>query len=156
MSKLEQKPLVYIQKWLKLHKAITSLSFHSSASPCPLPVRSLASVLKSFKISRHLLLKHSQDASVSSCVPKLQAGNWQVVEPVWACETYLKHKSITEHHQHSCHGLGYIKTSKVASDISSRDYRTFVSSHHKEIEDKYAISKTVPLKVQGQWTRWLN
>ena len=44
VSKLEQKASVYIRKWLKLHKSITSLSFYSSASPCPLPVRSLRSV----------------------------------------------------------------------------------------------------------------
>ena len=118
VSKLEQKASVFIPKWLKLHKSITSLSFYSSASPCPLPVRSLISVLKSSKISEHLLLKHSQDALVSSCVPKLQAGNWQVEEAVRACETDLKHKSIIGHHQHSHHGLGYIKTSKVPSDKS--------------------------------------
>ena len=156
VSKLEQKPSVYIQKWLKLHKSITSLSFYSSASPCPLPVRSLTSVLKSSKISGHLLLRHSQDLSVSSCVPKLQAGQWQVEKAVQACETDLRHKSIIGHHQHSRHGLGYIKSSKVPSDKSSRDYRTFISSHHKEIEDRYAISRAVQLKVQSQWTRWLN
>ena len=147
VCKLEQKASVHIRKWLKLHKSIISFSFYSSASPCPLPVRSLTSVLKSSKISGHLLLKHSQDASVSSCVPKLEAGNWQVEEAVQACETDLKHKSIIGHHQHSRHGLGYIKTSKVPSDKSSRDYRTFISSHHKEIEDRYAISKAVQLKV---------
>ena len=76
MSILEQKASVYIRKWLKLHKSIAILSFYSSASPCPLLVRSLTSVLKSSKISRHLLLKHSRDASVSSSVPKLQSGNW--------------------------------------------------------------------------------
>ena len=94
--------------------------FYSSASPCPLLVRSLTSVLKSSKISSHLLLKHSQDESVSSCVPNLQAGNWQVEEAVQVCETDLKHKSIIGHHQHSCHGLGYIKTPKAPSDKSSR------------------------------------
>ena len=156
VSKLEQKASVYIRKRLKLHKSITSLLFYSSASPCPLLVRSLTSVLISSKISGHLLLRHSWDASVSSCVPKLQAGNWQVVKAVQACETDLKYKSIIGHHQHSRHGLGYIKTSKVPSDKSSRDYRTFISSHHKEIEDTYVISKSVQLKVQGQWTRWLN
>ena len=130
--------------------------FYSSASLCPLPVRSLTSVLKSSKISGHLLLKHSWDASVSSCVPKLQASNWQVDKAFQACEIDLKHKSIIRHHQHSRHGLGYIKTSKVPSDKSSRDYRAFISSHHKEIEDTYAISKAVQLKVQGQWTRWFN
>ena len=43
--------------------------------------------------------------------------------------------------------MRYIKTSKVPSDKSSKDYRTFISSHHKELED---------IKLQGQWTRWLN
>ena len=153
-SKLNQKASVYIRKWLKLHRSRTSLSFYSSASPCPVPVRSLTSVLKSSKISRGLMLKPSQDASVFSCVPKLQAGNWQVEEGAQACETDLKHKSIVGHHQHSCHGLGNIKTSKVSSDKSSKDSRTFVSSHHKEIEDTYAVSKGLQLKIQ--WTRWLN
>ena len=88
--KLEQKASACIRKWLKLHKSIASLSFYSSASPSPLPVRT--SVLKSSKISGHLLLKHSRHASVSSCVPKLQAGNCQVEEAVQACETDLKHK----------------------------------------------------------------
>ena len=69
-------------------------------------------------MSRHLLLKHSRDPSVSSCVPKLQAGNWQVEEAVHACETDLKHKSVIGNYQHSRHGLGYIKTSKVPSDKS--------------------------------------
>ena len=156
VSKLEGKASVYIRKWLKLHKSITSLSFYSSVSPSPLLVRSLTSVLKSSKISGHLLLKHSRDASVSICVPKLQAGSWQVEKAAQACETDLKHKSIIGQHQHSRHGLGYIKTSKVPSDKSSRDYRTFISNHHKEIEDTYAISKAVQLKFQGQWTKWLN
>ena len=132
------------------------MSFYSSASPCPLPVRSLTSVLKSSQISGHLLLKYSRDPSVSSCVPKLQPGHWQVEEAVQACETDLRHKSIIGDHQHSRHGLGYIKSSKIPPDKSSRDCRTFISNHHKEIDDTYVISKAVQLKVQGQWTRWLN
>ena len=98
MFKLAQKASVYIRKWLKLHKSIASLLFYSSASPSPLTVRSLTSVFKSSKISRHLLLKHSQDASVSSCAPKLQAGIWQVEEAVHTSETDLKHESIIGHH----------------------------------------------------------
>ena len=139
--KLEQKSSVHIQKWLKFYKSITSLSFYSSASPCPLPVRSLTSILKSSKISGHLLLKHSQDPPVSSCVPNLQAVHWQVEEAVQASETDLRHKSIIGHHQHSRHGLGYIKSSKIPSDKSSRDYRTFISNHQKEIDDIYAFPR---------------
>ena len=144
-SKVAKAPYIY-NKFVIL---LFSLPFF-------LPVRSLTSVLKSSKISGHLLLKHSQDGSVSSCVPKLQAGNWQVKEAVQTCEADLSHKSIIRHHQHSRHGLGYIKTSKVPSDKSSRDYRIFISSHHKETDGMNAISKAVQLKVQGQWTKWLN
>ena len=86
---------------------------------------------------------------------KLQTGHWQAEEAVQACETDLRHKSIIGYHQRSHHGLGYIKSSKVPSDKSLRDYRTFISGHHNKIDDTYAISKTVQLKVQSQWTRWL-
>ena len=130
--------------------------FYSSALPSPLLVRSLTSVLKSSKISGHLLLKHSQDPSVSSCVPKLRTGHWQVEEAVQACETDLRYKSIIGHQQQCHHGLGYINSSKVPSDKSSSDYRAFISSHLKKIDDTYAISKTVQLKAQSQWTRWLS
>ena len=126
--------------YLKVAK-VYHLPFYSSVSPCPLPVRSLTSFCKSSKIIGHLLPRHSQDPSVSSCVRKLQAGNWQVEEVVQACEADLRHKSIIKHHQYSRHGLGYIKSSEVPSDKSSRDYRIFISSHHKETDDRYAFPR---------------
>ena len=70
--KPEQKPSVFIRKCLHLHHSISSPCFYSSASTCPLPIKSLSSALKASKISGHLLLKNSQDPLVSSCVPKLQ------------------------------------------------------------------------------------
>ena len=42
------------------------------------------------------------------------------------------------------------------SDKLLKDYRRFISNHLKEIDDSYAISKAVQLKVQGHWTRWFN
>ena len=136
-SKVAKAPKIHIKFVILLFSLLLSIT-----------CKKLNICLKPSKISRDLLLKYSQDPSVSCCVPKLQAGNWQGEEAVQASETDLRHKSITGHHQHSCHGLGYIK--------SSRDYRTFISSRHKEIDVTYAISKTVQLKVQGQWSRWLN
>ena len=132
-SKLEQKTSVYIRKWLKLHKSITSLSFYSSASPCSLPVRSLTSVLKFLKISGNLLLKHLQGLSVSSCVPKWQAGNWEVEEAVQTCEADLRHNSIIGNDQRTHQGMRYIKSPKVPSEKSLRGYRTFISSHTKKL-----------------------
>ena len=41
------------------------------------------------------LLNYSQYLSVYSCVPKLQAGHWQVKKAVQASETDLRQKSIT-------------------------------------------------------------
>ena len=43
--KLEQKVSVFIRKWLHLHHSTSSLCFYSSASPCPLPIKSLSSAL---------------------------------------------------------------------------------------------------------------
>ena len=65
-------------------------------------------------------LNHSHDPPVSSCVPQLQAVNWQIEEAVQICKTYLRHKSIIGHHQHNCQGLRYIKTPKVSSEKSSK------------------------------------
>ena len=80
--KLEQKVSVFIRKWLHLHHSTSSLCFYSSASPCPLPIKSLSSALKASKISGHLLLRNSQDPLISSCVPKLQTGAWKVEDTV--------------------------------------------------------------------------
>ena len=110
--KLEQKSWVYIWKWIKFNNSITCWSFYSSASPCPLPIRSFTSILNSSKISWHLFLKVSHNQLVSSCVQKLQEGNWQVMEAVQTCKTDLRHKSLIGHHHHSPHELGYIKILK--------------------------------------------
>ena len=49
--KSEQKVSVFIRKWLHLHHSTSSLCFYSSASLCPLPIKSLSSALKASKIS---------------------------------------------------------------------------------------------------------
>ena len=48
--KLEQKVSVFIPKWLHLHHLTSSLYFYSSASPCPLLIKSLSSALKASKL----------------------------------------------------------------------------------------------------------
>ena len=71
-AKLEQKISSFIRKWLLLHKLTSFLCFYSKASPCRLPINSLTSVLKSAKISGHLLLCDSQDPLVPNCIPQLK------------------------------------------------------------------------------------
>ena len=154
--KLEQKVSVFIRKWLHLHHSTSSLCFYSSASPCPLPIKSLSSALKASKISGHLLLRNSQDPLVSSCVPKLQTGAWKVEDTVLSCESDIKFNKICGSQHNNRLGLGYTTFSKVPKNKSSKNYRKYISDHHRTIDDTYAMSKAVQLQVQGQWTRWLN
>ena len=66
------------------------------------------------------------------------------------------HKLISGHHQFGHKGLGYSPCSKVPSNKSTKLYHKFISCHYKNIDDTYSISKAVQLKVQGQWTQWIN
>ena len=112
--KLEQKVSVFIRKWLHLHHSASSLCFYSSVSPCPLPIKSLSSVLKASKISGHLLSRSSQDTLISGCVPKLQTGFWKVEDAVSSCENDIKINQVSHHNRH---GLGYYTTLKVPRQI---------------------------------------
>ena len=80
--KLEQFTSVYIRKWLKLHHSTTNICLYSSTSPCPLPIKSLTSILKAAKVSGHLLLRDSLDPLVNTSVPHLKVGEWKVEDVV--------------------------------------------------------------------------
>ena len=45
---------------------------------------------------------------------------------------------------------------KILSKKSTKLYHKFISSHYKNIDDTYSISKAVQLNVQGQWAQWVN
>ena len=98
-TKLEQKISSFIRKWLHLHKSTSSLCFYSKASPSPLPINSLTSVLKFAKISGHLLLRDYQDPLVANCIPQLKTSLWHVEEAVTTTESDVKNKLISGHYQ---------------------------------------------------------
>ena len=102
---MEQKVSVFIRKWLYLHHSTSSLCLYSSASPCPLPIKSPSSALKASKINGHLLLRNSQDPLISSCVPKLHTGAWKVEDTVLSCESDIKFNKICGS-QYKITGLG--------------------------------------------------
>ena len=81
-SRLEQNVSVFIRKWLGLHHSTTSVCFYFSSSPCPLPVKSITSILKSCKNSGHLLIRDSQDPLVSNNKTDLKCGKWKVSDAV--------------------------------------------------------------------------
>ena len=76
-SFLQMKISKFIWKWLNIHSSTTDISLYSSISPCPLPMKSLTSILKSSEIRGHLLLRDSKDLLVSSVSPSLKSGHWK-------------------------------------------------------------------------------
>ena len=73
--------------------------FYSKASPCPLPVSSLTSVLKSSKISGNLLSCDSQDPLVQNCIPQLKTGPWHIEEAVATTKSDIKNKLISGYYR---------------------------------------------------------
>ena len=155
-ARLEQKISTFICKWLHLHHSMSNLCFYSADLSCPVPIKSLTSVLKASKISGHLLLKHSLDLLVSSCPPKLKAGSWEVEKAVNLTEQDIKLQQMTSYHHQGCHGSVYINTSKAPEEKSTNSYRDFISRLLKEINETFNISKAVQVPLLGQWTRWLS
>ena len=98
----------------------------------------------------------SQDPLVANYIPQLKTGSWHVEEAVTTTESDVKNKLISGHHQFGRKGLGYSPGPKIPSNRSTKLYCKFISSHYKNIDDTYSISKAVQLQVQGQWTQWIN
>ena len=61
----------------------------------------------------------------------------------------LKNKLISGHHQFGHAGLGYFPGPKTPNK-STKLYPKFTSSHYKNTDEIYSISKPVELQVQGQ------
>ena len=96
--------MVFYKKQFNFHST-SSLCFYSSASPCPLRIKSLSSALKVSKIIGHLLLRNSQDPLVSSCVPKLRTGSWKVEDAVLSFENNIKISQVCGNGHHNKQGL---------------------------------------------------
>ena len=151
--RLEQNISTFLRKWLKLHHSTSNLCFYSSLSPCPLPVKSLTSILKSAKISGHLLLRDLKDPLVASSPPSLRSGSWDASDTVRCAESSLTFQKVVGNTQLGRAGLGYSK-SIITPDKRSHGYRKLVSSVAKDIDEECNYAKAVQLHLQGQWTRW--
>ena len=108
-SFLEKKISNLIRKWLNIHSSTTDISLYSLISPCPLPTKSLTSILKSSKISGHLLLQDSKDPLVSSVSPSLKSGHWKATSATQITEAELNFRKIRGPLHLRRSGLGSIK-----------------------------------------------
>ena len=152
---LEQKVSTYIRKWLHLHQSTTNLCFYSSTSPCPLPINSLTSILKSCKISGHLLFRNSKDPLVAASNPVLKSGSWKVKDAVRSAESELAFQTIRGPPQFGRAGLGTTKSEGMPAK-RTHQYRKLVSVTSTEIDEESNMRKALQLQLQGQWTRWEN
>ena len=150
---LEQKISCLLRKWLKLHHSTTNICLYSSISPCPLPIKSLTSVLKAAKVSGHLLLRESSDEFVSSCNPTLKSGFWDVAEAVITAESKLEFQKLLGYHQTNRAGFGYFHQPETPAK-HSHAYRKLVYSVLVEEDDEVFRAKAVQLHLQGYWMRW--
>ena len=128
---LEQKISCHLRSWLRLHHSTTNICLYSSISPCPLPIKSLTSILKAAKVSGHLLLRESADEFVASCNPALRSGFWNVAETVVTAESRLEFQKLLGYHQTNIAGLGSFHQPEIPHK-DSRAYRKLISSVLKE------------------------
>ena len=118
-----------------MHQSTTNLCFYSSTSPCPLPINSLTSILKSCKISGHLLLRDSKDPLVAASNPVLKSGSWKVKYAVRSAESELAFQTIRGPPQFGRAGLGTTKSEGMPAK-RTHQYRKLVSVTSKEIDEE--------------------
>ena len=70
---LEYK-ISYLRKWLNIHQSTTNIYLSSLTSHCLLPFKSFTSILKSTKVSGHLLLRESADKHIFESTSRLKYG----------------------------------------------------------------------------------
>ena len=153
VTKLEQKISCCLRKWLHLHNTTTNISPYSSSLPCPLPLKSLSSIMKSAKVSGQVLLRESADPYLSEANVLLKSGNWSASEAVEEAKKILNFKQILVYHQ--CHRAGFgLISNPEASPKHAYAYRKLLTSMVEEAQEGKYQAKAVQLSVQGQWTKW--
>ena len=139
----------YIRKWLKLHNSTTNIFLYSSVSPCPLPIKSLTSVMKSAKVSSHLLIRESSDPCVSGTSIDLYSGKWKVSDAVRETESTVEFKKIIGYHQSNRAGFRS-KSNPEVPPKRSYAYRKFLSSIVQETDKQKLQAKA------AQLIKWCN
>ena len=141
-SFLEKKISNFIRKWLNIHSSTTDISLYSLISPCPLPTKSLTSILKSWKISGHLLLQDSKDLLVSSVSPSLKSGHWKATSATQITEAELNFCQIRGLLDLGRSSLGSIKPTPVAEEGSQAHHKV-VAKTHREIDEDHNLERAL-------------
>ena len=76
-------------KYLQFNNGLKFLSCILPIFSCPLPIKSLTSILKSSKTSGHLLHGGSKDRLVLTASPNLKSGHWKATSATQITEAEL-------------------------------------------------------------------
>ena len=150
---LEHKISSFLRKLLNIHHCTRDICLYSSTSSSPLPLKCLTLILKSTKVSGHLLLRDSADKQISESVSQLPCGFWDVAEAVVDAESRLEFHKVTGYHQTSRAGFRSFKSPSILRRNSHR-YRKLVSHLVGEVDENAYYAKSVQLHLQGYWTKW--
>ena len=149
---LEHKISSFLRKLLNIHNSTRNICLYFSTSSCRLPLKGLTSILKSTKVSGHLLLRESADKQISESVSQLPCGFWDVAKAVVDAESRLEFHKVTGYHQKSRAGFRSFRPSIPRRN--SHKYRKFVSHLVSEVDENAYYAKSVQLHLQGYWTKW--
>ena len=122
-------------------------------SSCPLPIKSLTSILKSSKISGHLLLRDSKDTLVSFASPSLKSGHWKATSATQITEAELNFCKIRGPLHLGRSSLGSVEPTPVPEE-RSQAHRKLVTKTHREIEEKHNLEIAQQLQLQCHWVQW--
>ena len=152
-SFLEKKISKLIRKWLNIHSSTTDVSLYSLISPCLLPIKSLTFILKSFKISGHLLLRDSKYPLVSTVSPSLKSWHWKATSVTQITEAQLNFRKIRGPLNLGRSGLGSVKPTPVPKE-GSQAHHKLVTKTHREIEEEHNLERALQLQLQCHWVQW--
>ena len=143
----------FLKKWLNIHHSTTNMCLYSSTSSCPLPLRSLTSILKSTKVRGHLLLRESADKKNSKFTSQLKCCFWDVTESVVDAEGSLEFQKVIGYHQTSRPGFVSFKSQSIPRR-NPHKYRRLISDLFGEVDENAFNSKSVQCHLQSYWTKW--
>ena len=150
---IEHKISSFLRKWLNIHHSTTNICLYSSTSSCHLPLKSLTSILKSTKVSGHMLLRESADKQIYKSASQLKCGFSDVAEAVVDAESRLEIQKVIGYHQTSGAGFGSFKSPSIPRR-NSHEYRRLISDLVGEIDEHAYHAKYVKFHLQGYWTKW--
>ena len=111
------------------------------------------SILKSIKVSGHLLLRESAGKQISESASQLKYGFWDFTEAVVDAESKIEFQKVIGYHQTSRAGFGSFKNPSIPCR-NSHKYRRLISDLVGEINENAYQAKPVELHLQGYWTKW--